>query len=275
MAAIFGREERVKADAILAMPDTPEPRRKAWQTALYLACMIAFLVFSDWFNPGDAVVHKTDGTALRGVILQEMHDEVMVQVQETGGGNRAGDRVVLAKADITRIEQVESWVMDVHHIRWYLAGLMGLAVALMAFKWFDRSELRAWMHNTWDFAKLLLPLLFGGVFIVGFISALLPEQQIGQLVGDNSLRSNFIASVIGALFYFATLTEVPVVQALTENGMAGGPALALLLAGPALSLPNILVIRKVMGNTKTAVFCTLVVVMSMVVGLIYGAVVPS
>jgi uncharacterized membrane protein YraQ (UPF0718 family) len=110
------------------------------------------------------------------------------------------------------------------------------------------------------------------VFIVGFIGALLPDEQVGRFVGDNGLRSNFVASVIGALFYFATLTEVPVVQALTEHGMARGPALALLLAGPALSLPNILVIRSVVGNTKTAAFCALVVLMSMVVGLIYGAI---
>jgi len=275
MAVIFRREEQAKFEAAAAMPDPPEPARKGWQTALLLVCMIAFLVFSDWFNPGNAVVHKTDGTAVRGVLLQEMHDSWLIQVQETGENVRAGDRIELSKNEIERIEEVKSWVMDVHHVRWYLAGLMGLAVALMAWKWCEGDELRAWMHNTWDFAKLLVPLLFGGVLIVGFIGALLPDEQIGQLVGDNGLRSNFIASVIGALFYFATLTEIPIVQALSEHGMAGGPVLALLLAGPALSLPNILVIRKVMGNTKTAVFCGLVVVMSTIVGLIYGAFFPT
>jgi len=275
MAVIFRREEQVKAEAAMAVPDPPAPKQATWQIVMFMACMVLFLVFSDWFNPGNAVVHKTDGTAIRGVLLQETVETRLIQVQETGGGVRAGDRIELPKSEIERIEEVESWVMDIHHIRWYLAGLMGLAVALMAWKWFGRDELREWMHNTWDFAKLLVPLLFGGVFIVGFIGALLPDEQIGQLVGDNGLRSNLIASVIGALFYFATLTEVPIVQALTEHGMANGPALALLLAGPALSLPNILVIRQVMGNAKTAVFCGLVVVMSMVVGLLYGAVVPS
>jgi len=275
MAGIFRREERAKVEAAAALPNPPESVRRGWQTALLLVCMIAFLVFSDWFNPGNAVIHKTDGTAIRGVLLQETLDARLIQVQETGGGVRAGDRIELPKSEIDRIEEVESWVMDIHHIRWYLAGLCGLAVALMAWKWCERDELRAWMHNTWDFAKLLVPLLFGGVLLVGFIGALLPDEQIGQLVGHNCLQSNFIASVVGALFYFATLTEIPIVQSLSEHGMASGPVLALLLAGPALSLPNILVIRKVMGNTKTAVFCVLVVVMSTIAGLIYGAFIPT
>ncbi len=276
MAVVFRRQEQVKAAAAMAMPEPSAPARSGWQTGLFMACMILFLVFSDWFNPGDAVVHKTDGTAIRGVLLQETVDTRLIQVQETGGGVRAGDRIELAKSDIARIEEKESWVMEVHHIRWYLAGAMGVAVILMAARWFEREELSEWMRNTWDFARLLVPLLFGGVFVVGFLGALLPDEQIGQLVGDNGMRSNFVASVVGALFYFATLTEVPVVQALREHGMAEGPALALLLAGPALSLPNILVIRSVMGNAKTALFCALVVVMSMVVGMIYGAMVlPS
>jgi len=273
MAGIFSREERQKAEAAFQQPPAPEPKRKLWQTALFMACMVAFLVFSDWFNPGNAVIHKTDGTAIRGVVLQEMRDEIMIQVQETGHGVRAGDRLTLPKGEIARIEEAKSWVMAVHHVHWHLAGLMGVAVVLMSWRWFDRDELKNWMHNTWDFAKLLVPLLFGGVFVVGFIGALLPEKQVAALVGDDGVRSNLVASVVGALFYFATLTEIPIVQALQENGMASGPSLALLLAGPALSLPNILVIRQVMGNAKTAVFCGLVVVMSTIVGLIYGSMV--
>jgi len=148
---------------------------------------------------------------------------------------------------------------------------MGLAVLLMVRRWFDRSEVAEWMRNTWDFTKLLVPLLFGGVFVVGFLGALLPDDQVAGLVGDNSLASNVVASLVGCLFYFATLTEVPILQALMERGMHDGPALALLLAGPALSLPSILVIRSVMGNKKTAVFSLLVVVMATTVGMAYGA----
>jgi uncharacterized membrane protein YraQ (UPF0718 family) len=270
MAYLFRREEKEKLEAALQMPDPPASRRRGWQSGLLLACMIGFLVFSDWFNPGDAIVRKTDGTVIRGVVLQEMRDEVMMQVQESVGSVRAGDRLVLAKAEIAGIDEARSWVMDVHHVRWYLAGLMGVAVALMCRRWLEPGEFGTWMRNTWNFAKLLIPLLFGGVFVVGFISALLPDKQIGQFVGDNSLRANFAASLIGALFYFATLTEVPITQALMEHGMAKGPVVALLLAGPALSLPNMLVLGKVMGVKKTAAFCGLIVVMATIAGKMAG-----
>ncbi len=270
MAYLFRREEKEKLEAALQMPDPPASRRRGWQSGLLLACMIGFLVFSDWFNPGDAIVRKTDGTVIRGVVLQEMRDEVMMQVQESVGSVRAGDRLVLAKAEIAGIDEARSWVMDVHHVRWYLAGLMGVAVALMCRRWLEPGEFGTWMRNTWNFAKLLIPMLFGGVFVVGFISALLPDKQIGQFVGDNSLRANFAASLIGALFYFATLTEVPITQALMEHGMAKGPVVALLLAGPALSLPNMLVLGKVMGVKKTAAFCGLIVVMATIAGKMAG-----
>jgi uncharacterized membrane protein YraQ (UPF0718 family) len=270
MALIFRKEEKAKAEAAMFIPEQPTSRRRLWQNAVFLSCMVGFLIFSDWFNPGNAVVRMTDGTAVRGVVLQEMQDEVMVQVQEGGQGVRAGDRLVLSKGRIAGIDEVRSWVMDIHRIRWWLAGACGLAVALMAWRWYEPGEVKEWMHNTWYFAKILVPLLFGGVFLVGFIGALLPDKQIGQWVGDNSLQSNFIASLIGALFYFATLTEVPITQALMEHGMAKGPVIALLLAGPALSLPNMIVLWKLMGGKKTIAFSSLIVVVATITGVIFG-----
>jgi uncharacterized membrane protein YraQ (UPF0718 family) len=200
-----------------------------------------------------------------------MRDEVMIQVQESTGTSRAGDRLVLPKTEIAEIVETGSWVMDVFRVRWYLAGLMGLAVGLMTWRWLRREEFWGWMGNTWSFAKMLVPLLFGGILVVGFISALLPDDRIVMLVGDNSVRANLIGSVVGALFYFATLTEVPITQALIEHGMARGPALALLLAGPALSLPNVLVLIKIMGAKKTLAFCAIIVVVATATGLIYGS----
>jgi len=271
MAVIFRRGETAKAQAAMQMPEPEKPRRHIGKTAIFLACMIMFLVFSDWFNPGNVVVKTTDGRQFKAVVIHETKDAIRFQLEEDLGPDKIGDKVTLQKAEIADIQEQNTWIIRIHHVRWYLAGLCGLAVAIMAWRWFEREELREWMHNTWDFAKLLVPLLFGGVFVVGFVSVLLPEKQVAQWVGDNSLQSNLAASVIGAFWYFATLTEIPITQALMKLGMHKGPVLALLLAGPALSLPSILVLRKVMGNAKTTVFVLLVVVMSTIAGMFFGA----
>jgi uncharacterized membrane protein YraQ (UPF0718 family) len=275
MAIIFRKDEQERAAAMMQLPEPPQRRRRLWQTAIYFAAMMLFLVFSDWYNPGNVTVQKTDGTTFQVVMLQETANDIVFQADRPAGNLKVGDKVTLAKSEIASMEDAHTWVMSVYHAKWHLAGLMGLAVLLMVWKWFERDEVREWMGNTWDFTKLLVPLLFGGVFAVGFLGELLPDEQVAAWVGQNDLSSTLVASVIGCLFYFATLTEIPILQALMEHGMAQGPALALLLAGPALSLPSILVIRSVLGVKKTAVFTALVVVMATVAGLIYGGVVQG
>jgi hypothetical protein len=139
-----------------------------------------------------------------------------------------------------------------------------------------------WMNETWGFAKQILPLLVMGVFVAGFLlgapesgGGIIPEHWISHSVGGNSIGANLVASVIGAFMYFATLTEIPILQGLMSNGMGNGPALALLLAGPALSLPNMLVIRGVLGNKKTAIYILLVIILSTLAGIIYGGINPG
>jgi uncharacterized membrane protein YraQ (UPF0718 family) len=273
MAALFRRDEAERVSMAPSLPEPERPRRTRVQVALFFACMLAFLVFSDWYNPGDVTVTRADGTRIQAVLLQETRDEVVLQVNQPEPGLAVGDRLSFAKSELVSIEQADSWVIRIHRARWLLAGLAGLAVLAMAWRWFERDELREWMRNTWDFTKLLVPMLFGGVFAVGFLGALLPDQLVASWVGDDGLGSNLVASVLGTLFYFATLTEIPILQALLEHGMAPGPALALLLAGPALSLPSLLVIHSIIGFKKTAAFTLLVVVMATAAGLIYGALV--
>jgi len=271
MAAAFRKGETAKTSAALQMPEAEGPRRGIGKTGLFMACMVLFLVFSDWFNPGNVIVNTSDGRQFSAVVIHETRDAIRLQLEEDSELGAAGDKITLTKPEIAEMQEQRTWVLAVYHVRWYLAGLMGAAVVIMAWRWFERDELRQWMQNTWGFTKLLVPLLYGGVFVVGFVSVLLPEKQVAQWVGDNSLRSNLVASVIGAFWYFATLTEIPITQALMNLGMHKGPVLALLLAGPALSLPNMLVIRKVMGTRKLLVFILLVVVMATITGMFFGA----
>ena len=139
------------------------------------------------------------------------------------------------------------------------------------------GEPREWLYESWGFTKQILPLLGAGVLIAGILlgttdgEGLIPSEWVSSLVGGNSLFSNFFASIFGAFMYFATLTEVPIIEGLLKNGMGQGPALALLLAGPALSLPNMLVIRSVIGTQKTIVYIILVSVMATISGMIYGS----
>jgi uncharacterized membrane protein YraQ (UPF0718 family) len=164
----------------------------------------------------------------------------------------------------------------IYRAKWGItAGLLIILVFLLQ-RWFVREERTAWVQATWGFMKQIFPLLGAGVLVAGFMlgrpghPALIPEQAIQVLVGGNSLWANLFASVSGALMYFATLTEVPILQGLIGAGMGKGPALSLLLAGPALSLPNMLVIGGVMGFKKTLTFCAIIVVLSTIAGMSYG-----
>jgi uncharacterized membrane protein YraQ (UPF0718 family) len=160
--------------------------------------------------------------------------------------------------------------------KWYITAGLLIVLGIMLMSWFQKEERRNWVHSTWGFMKQIFPLLGAGVLFAGFMlgrpghSALIPGHYIQGLVGGNSMGANLFAAVSGALMYFATLTEVPILQGLIGAGMGKGPALSLLLAGPALSAPNMLVIGKVMGIKKTAAFCIIIVALSTMAGMGYG-----
>jgi uncharacterized membrane protein YraQ (UPF0718 family) len=160
--------------------------------------------------------------------------------------------------------------------KWYITGGLLIILGWMLAQWFNKADRIEWVQSSWGFMKQIFPLLGAGVLVAGFMlgrpghSALIPEQYIHALVGGNSLGANLFASVAGAFMYFATLTEVPILQGLIGAGMGKGPALALLLAGPALSLPNMLVIGSVMGAKKTIAFCSIIVILSTIAGMMYG-----
>ena len=182
---------------------------------------------------------------------------------------------ILIFANWGKDESFRIWQV-IYDSKWYITGILLTILFWMLIKWFNKEERAQWVSSSWSFAQQILPLLLGGVLVAGFLlgrpgsEALIPKIWISNLVGGNSLWSNLFASVVGAFMYFATLTEIPILQGLLGAGMGKGPALALLLAGPALSLPNMLVIRSILGTKKTLVFILLVITMATLSGMIFG-----
>jgi len=182
---------------------------------------------------------------------------------------------ILIFANWGKDESIKIWQI-IYNFKWFITGILLIVLSWIVIKWFKKKERIQWVKSSWGFAEQILPLLLGGVLVAGFLlgrpggEALIPKIWIENLVGGNSLWSNLFASVVGALMYFATLTEIPILQGLLGAGMGKGPALALLLAGPALSLPNMLVIRSIMGTKKTLVFIFLVVTMATFSGMLFG-----
>lgn len=182
---------------------------------------------------------------------------------------------ILVFANWSKDESIPLW-QSIYNVKWLISGGLGLVLLVILVKWFRRDEMGFWVDSTWGFAKQIFPLLLAGVFVSGLLlgrpghQALIPNEWIEKSVGGNSLWANLFASFAGALMYFATLTEIPILQGLIGSGMGKGPALALLLAGPALSLPSMLVLRSIMGTKKMLVYVGLVVVMATISGMIYG-----
>jgi uncharacterized protein len=265
MHLIYRKEELAKADAQMSMPE-PEVARPLWQNVLYFAAMVGILVFANWGKPQ----------------------------YDTGFWHA----IYAAKWTITSLFSVGFGVILVmwFGLRWWHIALAAVPVAFLGVTFphqpmipfaaavvglstitsRNEGEPGEWFSATWRFTKQILPLLFFGVIIAGALlgrpghEGLIPNEWVVRAVGGNSIWSNLFASIAGAFMYFATLTEVPILQGLIGSGMGKGPSLALLLAGPALSLPNMLVLRGIMGTRKTLVFVTLVVVMATISGMIYG-----
>ncbi len=227
------------------------------------------------------------GLGMQTIYRKEEKAPAMAPVIPAGAGGRKGWQEALYFLAMLGVLVFANWGRPaaddaplwhaIYGARWYVTAGFLLLLGFSSLRWFEREELGDWVDSSWDFAKQILPLLAAGVLAAGFFlggpsggQGVIPERWIAELVGGNSLAANFFASLVGALMYFATLTEVPILEGLLEAGMGQGPALSLLLAGPALSLPNMLVVRSVLGTQKTLVFTGLVVLLSTVAGYVYG-----
>lgn len=265
MALIFRRSEQDRVNAAMALPE-PDDVRPLGQTAAFFASQVAILVFANWAQPKDPAglwfaiwQAKWWLTAAGAVALG------MILVRWFGLRPWKAAAIALPSAGL-------AFALPQHPELAFTAGIIGLSLVIVR----DQGELGVWFASSWGYAKQILPLLLGGVLIAGLLlgrpghEGLMPSAWVETAVGGNGIVATLFASLAGALMYFATLTEVPILQGLIGAGMGPGPALALLLAGPALSLPNMVVIASVIGWKKTGVYVGLVVVMATVTGLIYG-----
>jgi len=268
MSFLFRNDESEIPDAELNVPSDFK-ERKLWQNIIYFTAMVGVLIFANFAKPVEdnglwfiIFSYKWLITAIFGLILGVslwLWFEVKLW------------KVILAVAVIAGF----ALTTTIPAIGLFFIGIIALSLMIGSTK----GETSEWLGESWWYAKMILPLLFIGVVVAGFLlgqpggEGMIPAAWIAKAVGGNSLAANAFASVAGAFMYFATLTEVPILQGLITNGMGKGPALALLLAGPALSLPNMLVIRQVIGTKKTVAYVTLVVIMATISGMIFGAIV--
>jgi uncharacterized membrane protein YraQ (UPF0718 family) len=272
MSLIYRNEEKLKQESQINFPDIPE-KRPMWQTAFHFFSLVLILVFANWGKPAQGITTggwywiwtgKWFMTAFFGLFLGFSLIYIL----------KIKWQFVTAVAILTAFTALITGSPLISMV----AGMAGVTLISL----FDKNdpENKEWIISTWDFTKQILPLLIAGILIAGFLlgsthdnvqmKGVIPSEWIAKLVGGNSLFANLFASVVGAFMYFATLTEVPIVQGLMGAGMGKGPALALLLAGPSLSLPSLLVIRGVLGTQKTIVYALLVIIMATLTGLIFG-----
>lgn len=265
MQFLFRKEERTKEQTLVI--HEVEESRPLWQTAFHFFVLVAILVFSNWGKPADSggfwlLLWQTKWwiTGFFGLLFV-VSLIVVLKVDKI--------QVVLG-AGLTLVSIL---VFHSNPIVPFIVAIFATSFILSR----KAGEPQDWLIATWNFTKQILPLLAMGVLVAGFLlgspnggNGIIPAHWILKAVGGNSVFANFIASIIGAFMYFATLTEIPILQGLLANGMGKGPALALLLAGPAISLPNMLVIRSVMGTKKTLVFVALVIIMATFCGIIFG-----
>lgn len=267
MQLLFRKEEAERQAAQMQLPELPDAR-PLWQNGVFFSLLLLILIFAN--------LGKPEGNGFWSAV-------------QSAKWWLTGAAALGLGVALIRWFQMEWWKITMVAIPTISAALLlpsmpliAFGTAIVSFSYFTSTssgESSDWFEASWGFAKQILPLLFFGILTAGVLlgrpghEGIIPSKWVANAVGGNSLGANFFASIAGAFMYFATLTEVPILKGLMDSGMGNGPALALLLAGPALSLPNMLVIRSVLGTKKTVVFVVLVAVMAALTGFLYGVIV--
>ncbi|MFZ2445058.1 MAG: permease [Syntrophobacteraceae bacterium] len=270
MHFVFIKEEEQKAQAAIHLPPV-EVERPLWQNIVYFGTMVGILISATWAKPSDPVGFWNDVFQIKWWLTGAFAVGLAVELIKWF-------RVKVVKVAVAGvIVAALAFAFPHEPLVAFGAGIVALTLLITT----TRGDAEDWFLSTWGFTKQITPLLLGGVLAAGLLlgqpntEGIIPSEWVKQLVGGNSLGANLFSAVVAAFMYFATLTEVPILQGLISSGMGNGPALALLLAGPALSLPSMLVIRSVMGTKKTIVYVSLVVIMSTICGMIFGHFYPD
>lgn len=267
MHLLFRKEEGERQKKAAGFEGGDESR-PLWQTLIYFASMILILIFLNWAKPNSSTL---TGFTLWAYNYKWFISAVLAFVLGLSLNLFYGFHIFKVLVISVGVA-IAGLAFPTQPLIAFVTGIVLFSIFLS----FEKGELKDWLGSTWDFAKLIIPLLFLGVMIAGALlgrpgyEAWIPSRWIETAVGGNSLWANLFASISGAFMYFATLTEVPILQGLLGSGMGKGPALALLLSGPALSLPSMLVINTVLGFKKTAAFVALVIIMSTITGYLFG-----
>ncbi len=270
MAWIFRKSEGEKNKTAATLPDPGSPPRPLWKTVTWIGLMVTLLIFSNW---SEAESSGFFALLARWKWALVATSALGMAVALVGWFGAAWFKVLIAVGAVSLAVSASPQNILVP----FAVGTVGLVWIAIT----TGGELGEWWTATWDFTKMIAPLLLGGVFVSGFLlgqpghEGLIPSEWVASAVGGNGILAVAFSSVVGALMYFATLTEIPILQGLLGSGMGKGPALALLLAGPALSLPNLLALGKIFGAKRTTVYAALVVLMATLSGFIYGSITPQ
>lgn len=272
MHLIFIKEEQQRAEGNGEFITSENEERSLLKNGIFFFSLIAILVFLNWGEPVSLIVKTTDGNIVSGTRVLTDESKLVLKTENN-------EEISIPKNQISSLNYPENLYSTIFRYRFHISGVFLILLLIILFLWFDKQDLKEWMNSSWDLSMQLLPLLFIGVLVAGFAlgrpgkEALIPSSWIAYLVGGNSIWANFFASIAAALMYFATLTEVPILQGLIGAGMGKGPALSLLLAGPAVSLPSMLVLRQIFGWKKMLVYIALVVLFSTLFGFLFGLIV--
>jgi len=277
MERMFYKEEEKRINNLAPVAGAGVP---TWKSILIILMMTLFLISATWSVKTEADSHETNPVPGVNATFapEEQSDADSVIIDNDKGASDEGivtadDKITTQNDDYKELTSYQKFSVLIYNYKWYLAIFFFLMTLLFSFLFLKKNNVKDWMSSTWDLTKEMIPLLFAGIFIAGFLLRIIPDSWIYTTLGNNSIFANFFASILGAGTYFANCTEVAIIDGLMRAGVAKGPALALLLSGPVVSLPSLFITWSILGAKKTLTYVGLVILFSTLAGFIFGMII--